>query len=74
MKVTIDTEAKTIRTIYPATTSELAQLEGLLMVAYGEGWTITSAAFDEAIFPEIFCPDPCAPVPVPEKEWTSTTV
>ena len=39
MKVTIDTESKTICPVYPATLEELAKLEGILKAHYGaEEW------------------------------------
>ena len=74
MKVTINTDEKTISPVYPATLSELAALEGLLSARYGEGWTIVSEDFEEVTFPEIFCPNSCAPmptVPVPNN-WSQT--
>jgi len=44
MRVTIDTDEKTIRPKEPATLAELAKLEGLLRAAYGDGdWRIVDS-------------------------------
>ncbi len=69
MKVTIDTDKKTIRPKQPVTLSELAKLEGLLRAQYGEGdWRIVGSG------PHRFWEDwpdvSEQPVPgVPGKEW-----
>ena len=47
MKVTIDTESKTICPVYPATLEELAKLEGILKAHYGaEEWKYIGEASD----------------------------
>ena len=44
MRVTIDTDEKTIRPEEPATLAELAKLEGILRVHYGDGeWRIVDS-------------------------------
>lgn len=72
MKVTINTEKKTIRPKDPATLEELAKLEGILRAHYGDGdWRIVDRGAQWAwAEPEI----EGQPVPVADKEWKTTVV
>lgn len=72
MRVTIDTDEKTIRPKDPATLAELAKLEGLLRAHYGdEEWSIVDSGPQRAWdWPDV----EGQPVPVANKEWRVTVV
>lgn len=72
MRVTIDTDEKTIRPKDPATLAELAKLEGILRAHYGdEEWRIMGSGPAHAWdWPEV----EGQPVPLGDKEWKVTVV
>jgi len=72
MRVTIDTDEKTIRPKDPATLAELAKLEGILRAHYGDvDWLIVGSG------PQWAWAEPeneGRPVPLGDKEWKITVV
>ena len=72
MRVTINTEEKSIRPKDPATLEELAKLEGILWAHYGdEEWSIVDSG------PQWAWAEPEneeQPVPLGDKEWKITVV
>ena len=76
MKVTIDTTARTIQVIEPASLIELAKLEGILKAHYGdEEWKYIGGNGDNnSPFSLPYVGHQCVPMPLPPYQWAGEPI